>query len=536
MLKVSKSLLFLSAFIAVFVIFFISAPKKSFAVLGSELLTSPWILKANRNSQEKYQLVDPNALINKTNLRLTYNLNGTCLLGGDASALVFDQPFGKTWRYISLSKYGKNCAKGEQTVDIPLSQFIGLDLRRPVGTFHVRIWHYKPYKIEIKSAFLYNPRTDLVVQSTSFGILLDNFNQAKKIGGPPETVNISPKLTPSPTPTIYLTYTPYPSPTVTLPLTPTPTILPIDTTNASWSIQSVSSMKETKDRICNQASQSYIENWVNSAFELGINYIAIETPYENPSCGNSLAYTDSWLKFIRQKQLKVWHRHMPLAFEGIYDVPKNPQLDYLKIIYEYIVANKNFFAEGDIFTPVPEPQNGGILGVNYCARAICQFNSAAHFNSWLRSAMDTAENAFSAIGLKGKIKIGYFGFDGFIAWGDNNPDWNGILEDSTVLKMGNLTIDHYPEIVGDTMNNDLNELETRYPNIPIIIGEWGTITGGDTELQVNTTMRAAKRHSVVGFNYWHLGAGGNEALITDQFAKNIQYDDVQKFFKYADTL
>jgi len=461
---------------------------------STELLTKPWVLSANSGASQRYQLIDSNALKGNTNLRITYNLKGTCLLDGDASAIIFDQPINRTWRYISLSKYGKNCYDSEQSVDIPLSDFKDLDRSLQVGTFHVRIWQSKSYSIDITSASLYN-----------------------NILTPTVT------LIPTPTPR------PISSPTPTPP--PSPLIASSTSERASWSIQSVSSMKETKDRVCGQRSSEFIQKWVDKAVDLGVNYIAIETPYDNPTCGDAVLYTKLWVNAIRLRGLKIWHRHMPLAFEGIYNTSKNPSIDYLTIISNYIKTNPSFFQEGDIFTPIPEPQNGGIYGVNYCSYGICIFKNARDFNAWLRNAMDISESAFTQIGRAGKIKIGYYGFDGYIAWGDNNPDWDGILEDQTVIKMGNITIDHYPEIVADTMQNDLNELENRYPNIPIIIGEWGTITGGDTESQVILSMGAARRTSVVGFNYWHFGVGGNEALIREDFTNKPQFDEVQSYFK-----
>jgi hypothetical protein len=290
-------------------------------------------------------------------------------------------------------------------------------------------------------------------------------------------------------------------------------------------------MKETKDKICNQDSPAFIDSWVAKAVELGVNYIAVETPYDSPACGDSLKYTKSWVDGIRKQGLNVWHRHMPLAFEGIYDTKKDSSKDYLTLIGNYIKNNPSLFKAGDIFTPIPEPQNGGINGITYCPQNICIFNSAASFNAWLRQAISVSESAFSEIGLGGQIRIGYYGFDGFVAWGDNNPDWEGILEDATVAAMGNITIDHYPEIVGDTMENDLNELQQKYPGVPIIIGEWGTITGGDVVSQVNSSMKAAMRKNVIGFNYWHQGMGGKEALIGDDFSSNIQFNSVKTFFR-----
>jgi hypothetical protein len=289
-------------------------------------------------------------------------------------------------------------------------------------------------------------------------------------------------------------------------------------------------MKETKDRICGQRDQAFIDRFVGKAKELGVNFIAVETPYDNPGCGSSVDYTLRWINTIRREGLKVWHRHMPLAFEGIYDTPKLKS-DYLGMIGDYIRHHREMFQEGDIFTPIPEPQNGGIAGVTYCGSGLCLFDSKESFNQWLRNAMDTAEEAFSQIGLAGKVKVGYFGFDGFVAWGSNNPDWDGILEDATIQKMGNLTIDHYPELIGQTMEQGLNEVMAKYPGLPIIIGEWGSAGSSDVEQQVKNSMGACKRPGIVGFNYWHLGMGGNEALINEDFSNRPQFDDVQSFFK-----
>ncbi|KKR33148.1 MAG: hypothetical protein UT63_C0023G0011 [Candidatus Gottesmanbacteria bacterium GW2011_GWC2_39_8] len=477
------------------------------------LLSKTWVFRGNNGAVERYKSIPAGALIGQDTLQLTYNLHGTTILGGDASAIIFDQPYGGNWHYISLSNYGKNGMDGIQTVNIPLSRFPGLDATKPVGTFHARFWHSRSFNIEITKAKLINTS---VVNPT-----------------------IAPTITSQPAPTAALAPTPtsaaLPSPTPTGTPTPiatsTPNPTPLPTSGYSWPIQSVSSMKETKDKICGQDSQVFIDSWVDKAKNLGANYVAVETPYDNPSCGDALNYTRMWVNSIRSRGLKVWHRHMPLAFEGIYSVAKNNGSDYLNMITDYIKNNPSLFAEGDIFTPIPEPQNGGISGITYCAEGVCQYNNAGHFNQWLRNAMTASDNAFSIVGLGGKLKIGYYGFDGFVAWGDNNPDWNGILEDATIQQMGNITIDHYPQLVNDSMVNDLNELQARYPNVPIVIGEWGTVTSGDLIQQVVDNMSAAKRPGVVGFNYWHMGMGGNEALINDDFTSRSQYSTVQSYFK-----
>jgi hypothetical protein len=461
----------------------------------SGILSTSWHLTGSNSAAEAYQKISSHSLSGKLAITIMYDLHGTCLLPGDASALIFDQ---NGWKYVSLSRYGKNCFSGKQKVTIPLSAFkdivSGIALNKSLaltGYFHIRFWNSKPFTVDIMSVTLLKKKA--IVSPT------------------PRQMQTS--LSP-----------------ISSPVRATQTSYTQATNSGTWEVQSIDAMKDTKDAVCGQRSPSWIAQWIKKAKELGANYVAISTPYDNPSCGNALLYTKEWVKAIRAAGLHVWHRHMPLAFEGIYNTPKT-QSSFLQLMQNYITNNPDIFASGDIFTPIPEPQNGGIYGVTYCAKSVCQFSSAAAFNSWLRSAMTVVSNAFISQNMQ-NIKIGYFGFDGFIVWGDNNPDWHGILEDTTIKQMGNITIDHYPELVHDTMDNDLTELQTRYPNTPIIIGEWGTVTGGNVVQQVQSDMTAAKRHGVVGFNYWQFGPeGAGEQLIDDNFNNLTQFATVQSFYK-----
>lgn len=635
--KIFRFRYFPSFFASVFfVIFFLLLQPVEAATVQ---FVSGWTLAGKNQAVEKYQKTDPDLLAGKDTLELTYNLHGLCLLPGDASALIFDQPAGGQWHYVSLSRYGKNCYDGVQTAAIPLKDFAGLNPASPVGLFHARIWSPGSFTVDIVSAGVYSAsalptaspvqptassapsipaptslppaapgyrgeyfanqslngmpamtRTDNAINfawnngSPDAGIPADHFSvrwsRSVDFAAGSYTFTVSAddgfrlfidnkpvidkwidqavttyKTTVSLTGGVHavrLEYyedaggaiakmdyapagtapSPVPSPTaVPAPVLPTPTPVPVATA-AAWQIKSVSSMKETKDKVCGQDDASFINKWLDKAAELGVNYVAVETPYDNPGCGNSVAYTKAWVDAVRAHGLKVWHRHMPLSFEGIYSVAKTPGNNYLSQISSYIRANPSLFAPGDIFTPIPEPQNGGISGVTYCASNVCQFQTKEQFNQWLRDAIDTSNTAFQSIGLGGQMKVGYYGFDGFVAWGDNNPDWHGILEDATVAKMGNITIDHYPELVGETMEQSLAQLHAKYPNTPVVIGEWGSVGTSDPVGQVASSMGAAKNASyVVGFNYWHLGMGGNEALINSDFTNRPQFASVAAYFK-----
>ena len=451
------------------------------------LLSNPWHITENKKLSSKILNLDPKQLRDKDTFLLTYNLHGICLLGDIASRIQLIDTH-KSIHETSLIQYGKNCYDGQQKAILPFSKFSNYTKSLQFTQLHMNFWYPAQYTIDIKAIAVINCNRDRKA--------CISFNAS--------------------------------TPALLNPVVATVSSVPAQ---QSWAIQSVSSMKETKDRVCNQRSQSFIEQWVATAKDLGVNYISVETPYDSPACGDSVAYTKEWISVIRSYGLHVWHRHSFLNFEGIYNEPKNPSENYLQMIAGYIKANPDLFQPGDIFTPIPEPQNGGISQITECSQNTCMFSSAKDFNQWLRNAMDTSQNAFTTIGLSGRIKVGYFGFDGYVTWGSNNPNWHGILEDETIAKMGNITIDHYPEIVGSSMEHDLDTLQKKYPGVPIIIGEWGTIIDGNAVQQVIQTMSAAKRKNVIGFNYWQMGIGGNEALINEDFTHRPQYDFVKSFYK-----
>lgn len=440
----------------------------------TQLLSHTWRLSGNHTQVVASQMINPTMFIGKTAITITYNLHGTCLLSGDASTLEFMQ---NGWKTISLYDFGQNCKNGEQRVTIPLADFKdkvtgkSFAIGNPnVRLLQARFWNNAKFAIAISS---------LTLSATSTQVLATQNTSAQQ----------------------------------------------------TWPIQSIDAMKSTKDAVCYQHSDAWIDMWVTRAGELGANYVAISTPYDSPSCGDALAYTKKWIAIIRKHGLKVWHRDMPLAFEGIYSTPKSNASNFIDLITNYIKANPDEYENGDIFTPIPEPQNGGILGVTYCAQSICQFSSAQAFNAWLRNSMTASQNAFDSIGKTG-VNIGYFGFDGFVTWGDHNPDWHGILDNATLQQMGNITIDHYPEVVNETMQQGLDTLQQKYPTFPIIIGEWGAVTGVNVDQQIQTDMGAAKTHNVIGFNYWQFGPGGSgEQLINSDFSSRSAFFAVQSFYK-----
>jgi hypothetical protein len=234
---------------------------------------------------------------------------------------------------------------------------------------------------------------------------------------------------------------------------------------------------------------------------------------------------------------------------------------YTKQIVEYILNHQDMYEPGDIFTPTPEPFNGGISGVVYCGPSnTCVFNSKEQFNQWLVNVTKASIAAFDTIPrLRGKVYVGYWGFSGFVISGFDNPDWEGrgvygIIDDAVVHLSGDvISVDHYPG-KGETFDTFFQSLDKRFPKerfpqgVRIVIGEYGTLNGGDitkTSQAIVESLNAYRNTSdsnlkFGGMNYWHLGPRGmgtdpgvsEEALINNDYTNREQFDVFKQF--YAD--
>ena len=437
--------------------------------------------------------------------RITLDLHGKCLdttYSGNALA-VFDQPTLDVQYQVSLFPYLQNCLNGSQVLTIPLSAYklFSTSLNPNLNTvrFRIKFYYTGQMNFDVTSVQVYDT-----------------------LASP------APTLAPTPSPTILPSPTASPSPSVTPSPTPTPSPSPY------WPLRSVDVMKWSKDVVCNQPSDSIIAQQVSKAVSLGVTHIAISTPYDSPACGDSVAFTTRWVNAIRAGGLKVWHRHMPLAFEGIYNVPKDNSTDYLSLITNYITSHPSLFANGDIVTPIPEPENAGFTNWGGCPQGVCQFANQTTWNKWMRDAVASTSAALTSINVVPQ-KVGYFGTNGFLVWGDNNSYWQGRtqLEQATIdAQGGEISIDHYPA-ANSTMAQDLDELHTTLPNVNIVISEYGTINATNSAQQVQQitdTFNAFKRPWIKGASYWHLGHGGNEALINSDYTNKAGFTTLSAYF------
>lgn len=136
-------------------------------ICTDNILTHIWHLEAESNAAEDWDdFSDKYILQNKDIIRITYDLNGLIAqegTGKNDSTIVFTQPH---WFGVSFVHYGVNGFDGEQTIDIPLSEFLELpnpaqnitggkplDLNKPVSSIRARFWHQDHFSVEISAVY-----------------------------------------------------------------------------------------------------------------------------------------------------------------------------------------------------------------------------------------------------------------------------------------------------------------------------------------------------------------------------------------------
>ncbi|HOX41013.1 MAG TPA: hypothetical protein PK263_02370, partial [bacterium] len=269
---------------------------------------------------------------------------------------------------------------------------------------------------------------------------------------------------------------------------------------SDWKIKSIDTQIISK--CWNNVPQDSINKQVQMLKDLGVNYIAIGTPYDRP------AEMEKWTTAIHNAGLKVWFRSHWLNWEGDEGQPKNMTAEqYLAKTKQFIIDNPTLFKAGDSFTVNVEAENAGV-------GADKPFADWAAYRAFLVQEIDLSNQAFSQIGLGGKIATNWLSMNGWII--------ENALDQTTVSKMGLITPDHYSpqgngtgEIsstkIASDMSADLDRFYAKW-KVPIMIGEWGYNINGDVSDQMQKEVVEkvyqvfAGKSYIYGVSYWdHMG-------------------------------
>jgi hypothetical protein len=304
-----------------------------------------------------------------------------------------------------------------------------------------------------------------------------------------------------------------------------------------WSFRSIDNMHATRDFVCWQQSASYIAQVAAADRGTNANFASIATPYDAP--GNyhqctprdPIAYEQTWSRALHSQGLHVWFRQTWFNWEGSYNAPKltattTPAIrlgtatavlsgtdttSYLAKTYHFILDHPQLYANGDVFTPEAEPQNGGITNSYGHYTGSLQFADWPTLNRWMRDSMTVDTAAFRSLGKS--VTVGYWGLP------CSNYRYNGSdnIDASTIAQMGVYVTDCYFRNPQD-MVNGLNVVHNSY-HVPVVVGEWGEIWdrgAQPTTSQVTTSVMNALTGLpyVRGLNYWEsIGGWGGEGLM-----------------------
>jgi len=289
--------------------------------------------------------------------------------------------------------------------------------------------------------------------------------------------------------------------------------------NTIWEIQAIDTMKYSRDEARKADVRDQIDHLIEIIADTGATHVSIATPYNEEFVPTLTA----WVQSARRHNLKVWFRGNWAEWEGWFGYQKFTDVtEHHRKTAAFIPAHPELFADGDIFTPAPEAENGGMGDPRGSEPRSRQFNE------FLVTSAKTCTQAFKKMGKF--VQCGYFSMNGDIA--------KQVLTPETVKQAGNVVvIDHY---VKDPVQfeKDIIFLSEKF-KAPIILGEYGApipdLNGTMTETQqaeyVKKLMEVMYKEKarVSGMNYWTL-ISSSTALLNDNGTPRDTVDVLTSYF------
>lgn len=288
-----------------------------------------------------------------------------------------------------------------------------------------------------------------------------------------------------------------------------------------WQIQSIDTMKYSRDMSRNPAVKKFIPQHVAAIAQTGANYVALDTPYDD----EFIPILKLWVAQARKYKMNVWFRGNFSGWEGWFEYPKiSSTAEHISKTYRFITQNPDLFLDGDIFTPAPEAENG-ILGDPR------RTGKKEEFNKFLSDSYDNCMKAFSVI--KRAVNCG--------VWSLNTDVIRETVYPQTIAKMGGIvSIDHYAR-TPEKLIEDVKALNKQF-NAKVVLGEFGApipdINGAMTEDQQADYIDKVgqylleNREIVAGANYWVI-AGGSTSLLNNNGTKRKGLASLKKYYDPA---
>src|SRR5438132_1575194 len=180
---------------------------------------------------------------------------------------------------------------------------------------------------------------------------------------------------------------------------------------------------------------------------------------------------------------------------------------------EFILQHAAFFRPGDIFDACSEPEEGHYWKATYHSQWTSHAPNTAtrEYNAFLRDTTDIADAALHQKGIHGVITT-IRSINSFFA---THPE---VLEQSTIKKIGYITVDSYPDqfttdptTAANARLRELQSIENIW-HVSIVIGEMGYSNGVNVDDAKQRAVLKAELDALApfpylaGINYW-VGAG-----------------------------
>lgn len=126
-----------------------------------------------------------------------------------------------------------------------------------------------------------------------------------------------------------------------------------------WEFQSIDVMKYSRDvareKLTDPSFDSVIDHQVRNIALAGATHIAIGTPYDE----EFLPFLKRWVKSSRKYNLNIWFRGNWSGWEKWFGYSAVNREEHIQKTENFILNNRELFADGDIFTACTECENGG---------------------------------------------------------------------------------------------------------------------------------------------------------------------------------
>lgn len=271
--------------------------------------------------------------------------------------------------------------------------------------------------------------------------------------------------------------------------------------NTFFWFQSIDTMKYSRDvsreKLKDTNFDKVIDQQVADIADTGATHVAIGTPYDR----EFLPILKRWVSAARRYNLNVWFRGNWSGWEGWFDYAKIGRDEHIRKTEEFILANKDLFRDGDVFTACPECENGGPGDPR-------QNGDLQGHRKFLIDEYTVTKRSFSNIGKN--VQSNFNSMNGDVA--------NLVMDKSTTSALdGVVVIDHYVASA-DKLVFDIQQLAIKSGG-KVVLGEYGApipdIHGKMTEDQQakwvkDSLEKLINLDEVIGINYWTSVGGSTE--------------------------